>query len=175
MKGLMILYNNFEDCEALVTRALLMKNNFEIITATPNTNLKVFSSQKLEIKSNLHIDQIQLKEYDFLIIPGGPYVENILIKEKNNNLKKILNITEYFAQNKKVIGAICAGPSFLGYLGLLKNHNFTCYPGYEKYIKEGKYCPTEKAITSGNFVTSRSPDTVFEFSYHLIKKLLSKK
>ncbi|WP_153368971.1 DJ-1/PfpI family protein [Candidatus Phytoplasma sacchari] len=176
MKGLIILYNNFEDCEALVTRAVLMKSGINMITATNNSNLEVISSQKLKIKTDINLLNLNLKkdQYDFLILPGGPYVQELFLNEKNsnNNLKILLEIIEYFYNQNKVIGAICAAPALLGKIGLLKTKKFTCYPGYEKYIKEGIYCPSEKAITDENFVTSRSPDTVFEFSKHLLKKLL---
>ncbi|PQP79847.1 DJ-1 family protein [Candidatus Phytoplasma phoenicium] len=172
MKGLLILYNGFEDCEALVTRAVLKKSNFEIITVTPNTSLEVFSSQNLCVKADLLMDQIILNKYDFLIIPGGPYVQKVL-NQNDEELKQILKIIEYFVSKNKIIGAICAAPAFLGKLNLLKNHNFNCYPGYEKYI-EGHFCPNLKAVTSGNFITSRSPDTVFDFASHLIDKLTTK-
>ncbi|WP_323847538.1 MAG: DJ-1/PfpI family protein [Phytoplasma sp.] len=168
-KGLLFLYNGFEDCEALATRSFLRKNLLDVVTFTSNATLEVFSSQRLMVKSDLFIDEIQLSEYDFLIIPGGPYVKKIL-KEDKINLNKILTILKYFTDNRKIIGAICAAPALLGKLNLLENHKFTCYPGYEKYIK-GNYCPNEKAVTSDIFVTSRSPETVFDFIEHLLKKL----
>ncbi|WCA22614.1 DJ-1/PfpI family protein [Candidatus Phytoplasma oryzae] len=173
-KGLMILYNNFEDCEALVTRAVLMKNLLKIITVTNNPDLKVFSAQKLQVKSDIRVNQINLEKdkYDFLIIPGGPYVQELLLEENNDKLKKILEIINYFYKKNKIIGAICAAPALLGKIGLLKFRKFTCYPNYDKYI-EGIYCPEEKAVTSENLITSRSPDTVFQFCEHLLAKIIS--
>ncbi|AYJ01540.1 DJ-1 family protein [Candidatus Phytoplasma ziziphi] len=168
-KGLLFLSNGFEDCEALATRAFLKKNYLDIITFTSNTDLEVVSSQKLIVKSDLHIDEVQLSEYDFLIIPGGPYVKKML-EENGEILNKIFQIIKHFVENKKIIGAICAAPSFLGKLNLLENHNFTCYPGYEKYIK-GNHCPNEKAVTSDIFVTSRSSETVLDFVKHLLNKI----
>ncbi|KAB8122022.1 MAG: 4-methyl-5(beta-hydroxyethyl)-thiazole monophosphate synthesis protein [Candidatus Phytoplasma cynodontis] len=173
MKGLMVLHNNFEDCEAIVTRAVLIKSNIKVKTATPNPNLNVTSSTKLKIKTDILTTELNLNndKYDFLILPGGPYVQELFLEENKSYLKNLFNIIKYFSQNKKVIGAICAAPSFLGKIGLLKNKKFTCYPGYEKYI-DGIYCPLSKAITSDNLITSRSPDTVFQFAEHLIKKLI---
>ncbi|MBP3059477.1 DJ-1 family protein [Texas Phoenix palm phytoplasma] len=169
-KGLLILYNFFEDCEALVTRALLKKENFEVISATVNESLNVFSAQKLQVKADIHIDKVKLNEYDFLILPGGPYVQ-MLFEKNDDSLEKIFHIIKYFAKNEKIIGAICAAPSFLGKLDLLKKHKFTCYPGYQKYIFDGFYYPEKSSVTSGNFVTARDPKTVFDFTFHLLKKL----
>ncbi|MDV3170816.1 MAG: DJ-1/PfpI family protein [Candidatus Phytoplasma stylosanthis] len=171
-KGLLLLLNGFEDTEALSTRAFLKKNFLDITTFTTDISLKVFSSQNLIVQADLHIDRIDdlfLSDYDFLIIPGGPYVKKIL-NEKPFYLNKIYEIIKYFSQNKKVIGAICAAPAFLGQLNLLQNHSFTCYPGCESYIK-GNYLPNERAVTSDFFITSRSPETIFEFVDHLLKKL----
>ncbi|WP_341266418.1 DJ-1/PfpI family protein [Candidatus Phytoplasma fraxini] len=168
-KGLLFLYDGFEDCEALATRSFLRKNSLDVLTFTSNISLEVWSSQKIIVKSDLFIDDIKLSEYDFLIIPGGPYVKKIL-KEDELNLNKILTIIKYFADNKKIIGAICAAPSLLGKLNLLVNKKFTCYPGYEQYIK-GDYCPNKRAVTSDIFVTSRSPETIFDFVEHLLKKI----
>ncbi|TVY12311.1 DJ-1/PfpI family protein [Candidatus Phytoplasma pini] len=169
MKGLLFLYNGFEDCEAIVTRAMLKKFGFDVITFTPNFSLKVFSSSRLELKADFLIDKMNLDEYDFLIIPGGPYVKQMLEKS-DLDLKKILNIIQYFSDKKKIVGAICAAPSFLGKLNLLKKHSFVCYPGYENYI-EGNYCPEKKTVTSDLFITSRSPLTVFDFVFHILNKL----
>ncbi|QTX02657.1 4-methyl-5(beta-hydroxyethyl)-thiazole monophosphate synthesis protein [Candidatus Phytoplasma luffae] len=167
-KGLLFLFNNFEDCEALVTRAILKKNCLNVQTFTPNASLEVLSSQKLIVKADQHIDDVNFKEYDFLIIPGGPYILK-MIEEKKDILFRLYEIIQYFFDNKKIIGAICAGPVFLGQLKLLKKHNFTCYPGCEKYI-EGNHL-NEKAVTSDFIITSRSPETVFHFVKHLLNKM----
>ncbi|MEZ0180413.1 DJ-1/PfpI family protein ['Camptotheca acuminata' phytoplasma] len=168
-KGLLFLCNGFEDAEALATRSFLIKNSLNISTFTPNDSLEVVSSYKLSVKADMHIDQINLHEYDFLILPGGPYVKKAL-EEEPTYLNKIYDIINHFVDKNKIIGAICAAPSFLGKLKLLSNHDFTCYPGYNRYI-EGNYRPDQKAVTSGNFVTSRSSDTVLDFVEYLLKKL----
>lgn len=169
MKGLLILYNNFEDCEAIVTRAVLKNNNLNIISATDNQNLNVISATNLKIKADLHLKNINYSDYNFLIIPGGPYVKNIIDQNKEE-LKTILSVIKNFNNHNKVIGTICAAPAFLGKLNLLKGKKFICYPGYEIFI-EGIYCANESSIISDNLITSRSPDTVFDFAFKLIEKL----
>ncbi|MDV3198387.1 MAG: DJ-1/PfpI family protein [Vigna little leaf phytoplasma] len=172
IKGLLILVNGFEDCEAIVTRAMIQKNGFKIIMSTNNKSLEVLSAQRLLVKADLTWEKIIYEEYSFLIIPGGSYVYQIL-QYKNDELIQILKIIKFFSDQKKVIGAICAAPAFLGKLNLLHNHRFTCFPGYEKHI-QGYFVPDARAITSDNFVTSRSPETVFDFVSHLLCKLTTK-
>ncbi|MDO8024131.1 DJ-1/PfpI family protein [Candidatus Phytoplasma fabacearum] len=166
MKGLLILQNGFEDCEALATRALLKNNGFDITTITFNNSLDVVSASNLMVKADLSQNVIS-HEYDFLIIPGGPYVKNVIEKE-HDLLLNILSLINNFANDNKFIGAICAAPAFLGKLNLLKNHSFTCFPGYESYIKEGEYCVDKMTVLSGQFVTSQSPWTVLDFANVLL-------
>lgn len=168
MKGLLVLYDGSEDCEALVTRAVLKRANLPLTTATPNTNLEIVSSSGLIIKADCQLDTINSASFDFLIIPGGPYVARIIEKETN-----LLQLIMQFVQANKVIGAICAAPMFLGKLGLLKNHSFTCFPNCEHFIA-GSYLPEQKVVISGQFVTSRSPITVFDFSFALVEALKGK-
>ncbi|MDO8167926.1 DJ-1/PfpI family protein [Candidatus Phytoplasma melaleucae] len=170
VKGLLILYNGFEDTEAVTTRAIIKQNAFDVITCAPNNSLQVVSSQELHVKADMHIDKVVCDEYGFLIIPGGPYVQNLL-RSNNQDLHKVLNIIKSFAEKKKIIAAICAAPSFLGRIGLLQNHSFTCYPGYESNITGGIYCSNCKTVVSDNFITSQSPLTVFDFANRLLDKL----
>ncbi|MDO8060185.1 DJ-1/PfpI family protein [Candidatus Phytoplasma citri] len=167
MQGLLILQNGFEDCEALATRALLKKNGFDVTTFTFNDSLDVVSASELRVKADIS-KNVTYDKYDFLIIPGGSYVKNV-IENEHDSLRKILNIIKIFSDSNKIIAAICAAPAFLGKLNLLKNHSFTCFPGYEIYIKEGKYCPDKMTVVSGNFVTSQSPWTVLDFANVLLK------
>ncbi|AGL90203.1 DJ-1/PfpI family protein [Candidatus Phytoplasma australiense] len=165
MKGLLVLYDGFEDCEALVTRALLKRINLPLNTATPNSSLEVVSSSGLQVKADYHFSKMDPSNYDFLVIPGGPYVAQIIEKETF-----LLELIQKFVFSNKIIGAICAAPMFLGKLDLLKEHSFTCFPNCQHFIL-GSYLPDKKAVISGNFVTSRSPITVFDFVFALVEKL----
>ncbi|GFZ75165.1 thiazole biosynthesis protein ThiJ [Hydrangea phyllody phytoplasma] len=168
MKGLLVLYDGFEDCEALVTRALLNRVALPLTTATLNPQLEVMSSSGLCVKADANLATINPLEYDFLVIPGGPYVAQIIEKETF-----LLKLIQKFVDANKVIGAICSAPMFLGKLDLLKNHPFTCFPSCNHFI-EGTYLPDQKAVISDKFVTSRSPITVFDFVFALVEVLKGK-
>ncbi|WP_349401616.1 DJ-1/PfpI family protein [Candidatus Phytoplasma solani] len=168
MKGILVLYDGFEDCEALVTRALLKRVSLPLTTATPNLSLEVISSSGLKVKADCHFSTIDTSSHDFLVIPGGPYVAQIIEKETF-----LLQLIQQFIVSNKIVGAICAAPMFLGKLDLLKEHSFTCFPNCQHFIL-GSYLPNQKAVISGNFVTSRSPITVFEFVFALVESLKGK-
>ncbi|MBS2126517.1 DJ-1/PfpI family protein ['Fragaria x ananassa' phyllody phytoplasma] len=168
LKGLLILYDGFEDCEALVTRALLKRASLPLTTATLNKSLEVTSSSGLSVKADCNLRNQEVEVFDFLVIPGGPYVVTLIEKETF-----LLQVIQKFVKTDKIIGAICAAPMFLGKLNLLTKHSFTCFPGCQNFIS-GDYLPHQKAVISGNFVTSRSPITVFDFVFALVEALRGK-
>ena len=118
MKILVVVTNGFEDIEAVGTVALLRRANLDVTFAA-------ISSTEAMGRYNIHIDNLEnlseldLSEFGMLVIPGGP---EYIAEEKNPEfLKRILS----FAQQGKFIAAICAGPTILGHLGLLKGKNYS--------------------------------------------------
>lgn len=53
----------------------------------------------------------------------------------------------------KLICAICAAPSVLGKMGLLRGKKATCYPGFEKYL-DGAELSEANVAESGNVITA---------------------
>jgi 4-methyl-5(b-hydroxyethyl)-thiazole monophosphate biosynthesis len=73
-------------------------------------------------------------------------------------------------ENGVKIGAICAAPSILGRLGLLKGKKAVSYPGFEKFL-EGAEFMNVPVITDGNITTSRGAGTALEFGFELLSIL----
>ena len=75
-----------------------------------------------------------------------------------------------FNENGREIAAICAAPTVLGALGLLKEKAACCYPGMEEQLncKEAKFC---SFVTDGNITTSRGVGTAIPFALELIRQL----
>ena len=169
MKGLLILSHDMEDGEALTTRALLIRAGLQIVTATYEQTQEIRTSYGLLVKADYFAHDIHLDHYDFVIIPGGKYVKNVIDRDVH-----IKDIVKYFHQKNKMVAAICAGPRFLGQAGILNGVHFTAFPGSEKDAPEGHYHKDLKAMTDGNIITGRSAGAVYEFSYEIIKYTLGK-
>ena len=73
----------------------------------------------------------------------------------------------------KLIASICAAPSILGELGLLKEKKYTCYPGWESESFKGTYTGKEMEI-DGNTITARSMYYSTDFGLTIIEYLLGK-
>lgn len=170
MKGLIIFEDGIEDNEGISSRALLRRAAVEVDTVTTNYNKIIRTGYGIKVLVDYHIDEINLEDYDFLIIPGGPYIASIYDKET-----KISEIVTHFHENQKLIGAICAAPRLIGHMGLLDGSEFTCYPGCEDDVKGGKYRPDLNVVKVGKIITARSSGRVIEFIDEIVRTLFGNK
>src|SRR5690606_20466164 len=84
---------------------------------------------------------------------------------------RIKEIIKDFHQEGKLIAAICAGPRFLGRLGLLDGLDFTCFPGSEIDMPKGNYLRLSKVVSTERIITARSAGAVVEFAAEIVKKI----
>ncbi len=168
MKGLLILSNFVEDMEALGTRDLLKRAGIEIVTATFETSLQIITSYGLHVKADDYAQNITIDGYDFLIIPGGPYVGKIV--DQDRDIKEL--VREFYDQGK-LVTAMCAGLRFIGQIGLLDGKHYTAFHGSNKDALKGYYHPEEKVVIDGRIITARGAGVIYDFAYEITKYLLS--
>lgn len=169
MKGIIVFSHDMEDVESLATKALLSRAGIQMdaITFEQTKDIKTAFGQK--VKADFFINEIEIDTYDFVVIPGGKYVNEVVDNDVN-----IKYIATYFYQKNKLIAAICAGPRFLGQAGLLEGKKFTCFAGSEKDMQKGEYLPNFKAFRDTNIITGRSAGSIYEFVYEIVKYLYDK-
>lgn len=162
MKAMIIVSDGLEECEALVTYDLLYRAGIgvELIGTKP----EITSSHQVTFQSHKTIDEIDPLLYDCLILPGGmPGTKNL---ENDDRVQKLIDL---FVKEDRYIAAICAAPSILIHKGLLKDKKFICFPGFESGLEPADV----KAIQDSKFITGKGLGAAFEFSYLIIKNLLS--
>jgi len=164
MRGLIVFSDNMEDGEALTTRALLVRAGFEMTSITFQNSLSITTAFGLNIFANQFATDVTLDDYDFIVIPGGKYVAQIV--DTDQSIKQLVTL---FHQKKKLVAAICAGPRFLGQAGILDGINYTCFTGSEKDMPRGIYHPEFKALRDQNIITARGAGAVYDFVYEIIK------
>ena len=168
MKVLMIYADGFEDVEALATRDVLVRAGISVIDAKINDNEElVISSHKVALSGFKSLKNIDVNEFEAIILPGGS-------KGVNNLLKSIEvdRLVKEFYEKHKLVCAICAAPMILGKNGLLHNRKYTCYPGCNDGI-DGIYTG-EEVVVSDNIVTARSMLYSIPFGLKIIELLLDK-
>ena len=168
MKGLMIIGNNIEDGEAILTRDLLIRAGLEIdLVSIYKDTLDITTAYNLNIKADYKLDQVDLYNYDFLVIPGGMWV----FAQLENKDEIVSKLAKNYYEENKLVAAICAAPRYLGAAGLLKGIDYTCFPSSEEGL-DGNYLKDKKVVVSNNIITAKGLGAAFEFSYEIIKYLL---
>lgn len=114
---------------------------------------------------NASFDQIQVEQYDALLIPGGRAPEYLRLNDR------VIQIVRHFAQANKPIAALCHGLQILAAAGVLEGRTCTGYPAVGPEVKAagGRWqdCAVDRAITDGNLVTAPAwpahPDWLAQF------------
>ena len=108
--------------------------------------------------------EINLKEgrIDGIVLPGGmPGTLQLGDHERVNG------IIREFAEQKKLVAAICAAPSVLGAAGILEGKTAVCHPGFEGELK-GANVIYENVAVDENIITSRGMGTAFDFGLAIV-------
>ena len=151
MKHLMLFVDGFEDVEALATLDVLLRGSEEIIKASMMGRNEVVSKSGNKLVLDTLIEDVDLESFDSLIIPGGPGSFNVMGHMDITN-----KIIKFFAENNKLVCAICAAPFLVGRLGYLKDKNYTVYPGFEEQVIGGTYLKNQGVVKDGNFITAKA-------------------
>lgn len=162
------LADGMEEVEALMVIDLLRRTKkLNVVTVSIKDEMLVESSHNIKLYADKNIDEINFDEGDCIFLPGGmPGTTNLGACEKLTE-----QIVKYNEEGK-VLAAICAAPSILGQLGVLKGKNATCYPGFEDKLI-GANCGGG-VVTDGNVVTGKGLGVALEMGLELIRVLVDK-
>ena len=159
----MLLTDGFEDIEALETLDILRRAGLSVQTVGIAAKT-VTSSHKVTVMCDIGFEDTDFSDMRMLILPGGPGHTAF------SGSKKVCALIKTAFDRGIYIAAICASPSVIGKLGLLKGRRFTCFPGFEEFITGGIYSP-EKVVTDGKFITARGAGAASDFGFEIVKLL----
>ena len=161
-KAAIFLANGFEEVEALTAVDLLRRGGVEV---------EMISIQNWRVtgRSGIAVEADSLftgkEEADCYLLPGGMPGTKFL--QEQQTLGALLQ--EKVAQGK-IIGAICAAPIVLGYLGLLEGKPACCYPGMEEGLTGAKVSKAPVCVAE-NIITSRGVGTAIPFALTVLAAL----
>ncbi len=168
-KVYVFLADGFEEVEGLTAVDLLRRAQIETEMVSITGKLEVTGSHGIQIKADCLFEEIEPQEAAMYVLPGG--MPGTLHLGAHKGLAALLQSAE--SEGKKV-AAICAAPSVLGGLGLLKGKTAVCYPGFEDKL-EGARIGEKPAEISGNVTTSRGVGTAIPFALALVAQLKDQK
>ncbi|MCR4688112.1 MAG: DJ-1/PfpI family protein [Saccharofermentans sp.] len=161
-----------EETEAITPLDILRRAGIEadLVSIKEGTNT-ITASRGVVITADKNIADIDIDSYDMLALPGGI--------AGTNNLKACKTLTDAlidFNAKGKGVAAICAAPTILSSLGILKGVRSTCNPGFwDTLASEGAdLVKDEKAVISGNKITSQAMGTSVPFGLAMLEYLNGK-
>ena len=161
-KLLICMADGCEEIEALTVVDLARRAGLEIDMASISGKADVTGSHKIKIGADKSLKDINVNEYDGIILPGGMPGTNYLRENA-----RVIDIVKTFAKENKLVAAICAAPTVLGYAGVLQGKKACCYPGMEDGLT-GAEKKTEEVVKDGNIITSRGLGTAIPFALAII-------
>lgn len=163
MKVYVFLADGFEEIEGITIIDVLRRAQIETETISITGNMEVTGAHGIIIHADKLFDIEYLRDGDMLVMPGGGKGTEALKAHKD----LALLIHEY-SEKGKYLAAVCAAPTVLGKLGILKGKAATCYPSCETDLI-GAECKTDKVVQDGRIITSRGPGTTLEFALKLVE------
>lgn len=159
MKKIVVpLAEGFEEIEAVSIIDVLRRANFDVIIISITGEKEVFGAHNIKIVADKLFEEIDFPQIDMIILPGGmPGTNNL--RNHGGLREKILN----FNDQNKALGAICAAPMVFGELGILKNKDVTCYPGFEEFLR-GAIVTNLPVETCGNIITGKGAGVAIDFA-----------
>lgn len=159
------LADGFEEIEAIAVIDVLRRAGIAVKTISVTGGKNVRGAHDIVVAADLLFEEADYGECEMIVLPGGmPGTTNLAGHEG------LMKQVGAFAQSGKWLAAICAAPSILGKMSLLKGRRSTSYPGYEKDMIGAVYSE-DKVVQDGRFITSRGAGTAVEFALKLVEQL----
>lgn len=163
-----MLANGFEEIEALAFVDILRRAEIDVSTVSIYDETQVKGAHGITVLADYTIGDIGYLGTG-IVLPGGlPGTTNL---EEN---AIVIDLIKKYAKDGKFVGAICAAPSVLGKLGILKKKSATCYPPFEKFLVDANLS-SERVAVDGNIVTSKGAGTAHDFAFKFVELIKDKK
>lgn len=163
---LTIVSNDFDDLEFFYPMIRLKEAGANVVIASEEKNKVYKGKYGLSVTSDISFNDVNISEYDGIIIPGG-WAPDYL-----RRLPLVLDFVKYMHQNKKTIGAICHAGWVLSSAGILSGVHMTSTPGIKDDMTYAGAIWIDKSVVSdGHIITARRPPDLPFYLPELIKSL----
>lgn len=160
---LCLLAPGFEEIETVTPIDLLRRAGAEVVVASLHGEDLVEGRSGISLKADLALTAVETEGFDLLVIPGGPGVQGMRADGRPAQLAR-----EFF-DNRKIVAAICAGPTVLADAGLLEGRKFTSHFSVKGELPGS--LTEERVVRDGLIVTSRGAGTAVDFGIALVEEL----
>lgn len=159
------LADGFEEIEGLTVVDILRRAGVIVTTVSIMGRKTIVGSHSIVLEADELFEECDFSDGDMFVLPGG--MPGTLHLGKHTALIELLKKAD---QEEKGIAAICAAPSILGDLGLLRGREAVCYPGFEERLT-GAFTSEAPVVTDGHITTSRGMGTAIPFALELTARM----
>lgn len=162
---IVFLADGFEECEGLLVVDLLRRAGLKVVMTSTMGRRDVKSSREILIHADCLAENVDYSNAKMIVLPGGRLGTENLSK---NNI--VLEQCKAFAENKYV-AAVCAAPSIIAGLGLMKRA--TVHPDFKDHMGEVEVLD-ESVVVDSNIITGQGLGATIPFALKLVEMLIDK-
>ena len=165
-RAAVLVADGFEEVEGVPVIDFLRRAGVDV-TVAGVTGDRITASRGVVVVPDAPVESLTADELDAVVLPGGAQGAKNLAGSQAS-----LGLVRTLFMKGKIVAAICAAPAIaLAKAGVLAGRQFTCYPGFEKDVKDGTF-REDRVVVDGNLITSRAPGTAAEFAVAIIRRLV---
>ena len=162
--------NGFEQSELMDPRESLKTAGYAVDVVSPEAgSIRGWKDKDWgdTVDVDVALADADAKDYDALVLPGG-----VINPDKLRMDAAALDFIRAFADDDKVIAAICHAPWLLVESGIAKDRDVTSWPSVRTDLENaGGRWRDEAVVEDGNLITSRKPEDIPAFSRAVIRRV----
>ena len=167
---LILATDGFEQVELFEPRQALLDAGVKVTLASDKTDpiQGMNHDEKGDtITPDILLDDVDTEDYTALLLPGG--VANPDTLRMND---RAIEIIEEFADDEKLIAAICHAPWLLVEADVVDGRRMTSWPSVRTDLANaGADVVDEEVVIDGPFITSRKPEDIPAFNKAILEAL----
>lgn len=170
MKKAAVLTNDgFEELEMIGPVDLMVRAGADVDLVCPKGQTEVTGRSGMTFDGVKPMEDYDFSDIDLLLLPGGGHFQSL---EADPKVKE--EILKAYNNPDQIVAAICASPTILGRMGLLKDRDYTCFLSMNEDFG-GRFNDQDYAVIDGDLVTGRSAAAAVDFGLAVLKALYGDK
>lgn len=158
---LVVAARGFEEVELTTPVDILRRLGVRVYVAGIDSR-QVAGAHGLVLMSDGFLDDMSEREWDGIVIPGGPAAWTL-----RQNLT-VIRLVQLLHEKGKLVSAICAAPMVLAEAGVLRGRRITCYPAPDVLqAVAAAQVVEDQVVRDDNIITGRGPAAALDFGYAL--------
>ena len=165
-KAIVLVENLFEDYELIYPYYRLIEAGAETRLVGPEADKAYQGKSGTKATSGLAAGDIDPKDWDALVIPGG-YAPDHMRRHRS-----MIDLVREIHDRGKVVAAICHAGWMLASAGIVRDRSLTSFFAIkDDLVHAGANWMDKEVVTDGNLVTSRKPDDLPAFMRSVLNLL----